>query len=335
MTYFAKLKAVAAVSAACAALLGAAPAQAYVYAMSHLEVQNLTIAATNGTMTPGNFQFDQTNTATLSGGAGTLQTASCGTLVGPCGPAGAVLDAGVAIAAASTVGRPQNTYSFLGTAFPGQSYSHADTLLSSAQLVTGTPTNINQIAESLLNKNGGATASTLQQSNTVLTLNFTIGAGTDLTFDFSADPDMRSEINGAIGNYLSQADVSATFTLSRSGAAGFVTWAPKGTAANDCLVAGLAGVTCVETADGLDLNTNVSAELNPDIDDHSYEAANVFGTFGIDIFGLAAGNYTLALAARTSTSIAQSVPEPGALALMGIALAGLAFTGKRRQSKQA
>jgi hypothetical protein len=337
MTNFAKLKAVAAVSAACAGLFGATSAQAYVYAVSHLEIQALSLNITP-TATINNFTFDQTNTASLNSGP-VATGASCNKGGLPACGAGPVLDAAVANAPGSVPVRGENNFGFLGVNNVS-SYSSADSVLTTAQLVTGTPTSLNQIAESLLNTNGFAKANALQQSNTSMVISLTVAGGpASLSFNFNADPDQRSQIGGPdVGAYLSQSDMNASFTLSRSSqdGGGSVNWTPSGTAGvNDCNVIGLAGVVCTETADGADLNDNTTTGTNPGVDDNSFEVANIFAAFGINITGLAAGNYTLALNAQTSTSIVRNVPEPGALALMGIALAGLAFTAKRRQSKQA
>jgi hypothetical protein len=338
MTNFAKLKAVAAVSAACAGLFGATSAQAYVYAVSHLEIEALSLVITP-TATINSFTFDQTNTASLNSGP-FATGASCNSALLPACGAAPVLDAAVANAPGSVPLRGENNFGFLGVNNVS-SYSSADSVLTTAQLVTGTPTSLNQIAESLLNTNGFAKANALQQSNTSMFIELTVAGGpASLTFNFRADPDQRSEIGGPdIGAYLSQSDLNASFTLSRSSqdGGGSINWTPNGTAANDCTVSGaLFGVaTCTESADGADLNDNTTTGTNPAFDDNSFEAANIFSAFGINIAGLAAGNYTLALNAQTSTSIIRNVPEPGALALMGIALAGLAFTAKRRQGKQA
>ncbi|MDN3920438.1 EDSAP-1 family PEP-CTERM protein [Roseateles violae] len=339
MTHFAKLKAVSALSAACAALFGAAPAHAYVYSLSHVEIQNVLLTAAAGTtINVSNFTFNEKNVGELNA-VSTTQTDACAGVPGApgvgnnCGGvarSGNVLDALVANAPGSTINRAENNFAFLGTG-PG-TYSNADSVLYTAQLVTASPTHLNQIAESLLKSNGAASASTLQQSNTVMSISFTTTGG-GLSFSFQADPDMRVAINeGLAGLFSSQADMTASFTLTNSSGQK-INWNPQGTGTNDCSAAFGA---CTESADAFDLNDNISAGF--DGQDFSSPAAAGFGNFGINLSGLAAGNYTLALAVTTSTSITRlvnTVPEPGALALAGIALAGLGFTAKRRQNKQA
>lgn len=326
MIKLAKLSTLAAVSAACAALFGTTSANAYVYGVSHLKVQDLTIAVTPAA-TATSFTFNQVNTASMNGGP-TATGASCNSVGAPACGAGPVLDSGPANAAGSTLPRVNNSFAFLGTN-QVDSYSGADSVITTAQLVTGTPTNVEQIAESLLNTNGFATASSEQQSNTALSFVFDVAGGSTLSLRFLADPDQRSGISGLIGGYLSQTNLNASFTLSGNG--GSVSWAPQGTADNDCNVLGLAGVTCTETDDDADLNFNTSTAVNPSNHDNSFEVGDIFAAFGIDITGLAAGSYTLALNAVTSTSIIRNVPEPDALALLGIALAGLALTTRRRK----
>lgn len=337
MSHFANLKAVAAAAGACAALFASAPAAAYVYATSHLEVTNLAIITTPGLMIPLNYSFDATNKAAMNN-PGVSSGASCDNFSTFCSLVSPVLDAAVVNAAGSTMLRANNNFAFLGTSF-ADSYSNADSVINTAALVQGIPTSINQIAESLLSVNGFATANSEQQSNTSLRNTFSLGpafGATDLDLSFMADPDMRSQINGAPGSYLSQANMNVSFTLSNSNGDS-VNWSPKGTAANDCVVSGawFGLVTCMETADTQNLNRNTSAAANPSTSDNSFEAGQVLTAFGIHIAGLTADTYTLALNAVTSTTIRRNViPEPDALALVGIAMAGLAFTARRRGRKQ-
>jgi hypothetical protein len=347
MTKLAKLKAIVAASATCAAMFGATSANAYVYGVSHLKIQDLQIAVLNpATNTPvgtaTTYTFSQSNTAAINGVGGAFNPAVCGGTAGganDCG-AGPVLDAGVAIAGGSTVGRAQNNFAFVG-ANQVDTYSHADSVITTAQLVGGVPTNLEQIAESLLNTNGFAQAGVEQTSNTTLLTTFTLATGgSNLSLSFLADLDMRSAINGLEGTYLSQANSNVSFTLTRFAAngtqLGSISWSPQGTAGdNDCTAFMLGAPTCTELADGLDLNYNTSASINPSTDDNSYDVGDNFANFAIFIEGLDAGTYQLALNAVSSTVITRRVPEPDALALLGIALAGLAFTTRRQGRKQA
>ena len=85
---------------------------------------------------------------------------------------------------------------------------------------------------------------------------------------------------------------------------------------------------------GRTANRNVSTGTNPSTFDNSYEVADNFERFGILVSNLEAGDYTIALNALTSTSITRAVPEPGSLALIGLAFLGLGFGASRRQNKQ-
>ena len=331
-----KFKVLAAAAGACVALLAAAPANAYVYALSHLEIANLSLSVSgaNVSTTVNGFSFDLTNTATLNGNSA-IQSASCNNF--SCNAASPVLDPLPANAGGSTLLRSNNNFAFLGVNGV-DSYSGADSVLTNAELVQGVPTNLQQIAESLLNTNGSARANSEIQSNTSLNISFTVaGPGSaNLDLSFAADPDQRAEINGMIGNYLAQSNMNASITLRKAGAGplNFVTWSPAGTLANDCLAI-LTGSACSETFDNANLNFNTSTATNPDTADNSFEAAQTLENFGIQITGLTAGNYTIALNSLTSTSITRNVPEPGSLALIGLALAGLGFGASRRQAKRA
>ena len=338
-----KLKSLATVAGACVAIFSAPSANAFVYALSHLEVERFTlnIAPTLATTVNG-YTFNLTNQATLLGGPTAANNAGCA-LSGPACGLSPVLDASMANAIGSLPFRSENDFSFLGTGHPN-SYSGSDSIIYDAELVNRRDTALNQIAESLLNTNGQAQASALIQSNTSLTIDFTVSGGGAATLDlgFWADPDQRAEISGALGSYLAQSDLSATITLTRSGVGSglsrSVSWAPRGTGSiNDCNVGSALvslGLACAETFDSESLNANVSASDNPEASENSFETARTFGRFGLHMTGLTAGRYTIALATGTSTSITRDVPEPGSLALIGVALLGLAFGASKRQSKQ-
>ena len=316
-------------------------ANAFVYAGSGLSVDQLRIAITGtGVTTSVNrFDFNLTNTATLNG-ASAIQTATCGGTIGSntCSAGTPTLDALPANAPGSTVNRVNNQttggeFTFIGVAngFTGN-FANSDSVINTAELVQlGQPTSTHNIAEALLNSAVNAQSSSQIQSITELTFTFTIGGGpATLDLSFLADPDVESFASGETGTFSAQGNINASFTLAQtSGGAGFINWAPRGTAANDCVAAG--GPVCTETADTQTLNVNTGVTTNT-FDRVSWDPNALNETaFGIHITGLTAGTYTLTLNEVKSTSLARApLPEPGTLALMGIGIMGL-FASIRRK----
>jgi hypothetical protein len=328
-----KLSAIAAAATTVVMLAAAAPANAFVYATSALEIDNLLLSVGGAATAVNSYTFNLTNNATLNGGLDS-SSAACNSAGAPaCSGASPVLDATAVNAPGSTVVRANNAFNFFLTD-QVNTYSNADNVINSAQLIQGVPTSTRQIAESLLNINGNAAANSLIQSNTSLSFSLVVAPGATLALSFSADPDQRSEINSLIaGTFLAGSDINASFTINQNIAGGgSVSWTPNGTAANDC-TSTIAGVVCTETADTQDLNFNTSVSTNPGISDNSFDPlAQLLTAFGINVTGLPGGTYTVIFNAQTSTSIIRSVPEPGTLGAVGAALALLGLASRRRKS---
>lgn len=329
-----KLKTLAAAAATCIGLFAAMPANALVYAVSHLKVSDFTLniggAGVSTDIT--SFSFDMTNTASLNALNSGLKNAGCGSVGTACG-FGPVLDP-----LQARVGNPiyaENTFTMHSPPSAVDSYSRADGILTTAELVQGLPTSFELIAESLLNINGQAAANSTVQSSTNLLIKFTVTGGpANLVLSFMADPDQQVINSGPVGTYLSQANMVSSFTLTQESTSDSVQWSALGSAANNCN-SDIGGVTCAENSDTQRLNGNLSTGVNPSNQVRSFDLADVSTLFGITISGLAAGDYSIALNAGVSTAVRQTVPEPGALALVGLALAGLSLVGRRREQRQA
>ena len=337
-----RLKTIAAAAGACVAIFTATPASAFVYAVSHLQIQDLKLTFDDPNSVINNFSFDLSNTATMNGVSSPNQTANCFSSNGVtnnCGIA-PVLNAAQAIAPPSNLIRPADYYGFATPVekdVPGlKSFSRSDSIIRTAQLVTGTPTSTEQIAESLLNISGAAKANAEIQSHTSLRTTGTFSGVVDLKF--MADPDQLAEIGGGSTGVSAQSNMNASFTISLGG--NKITFTPTGAGNDsDCLVSGSfafkTAVKCTVSGDTESLNSNPSVGM-AGTDENSFADADadVFTAFGVHITGLAAATYNIAFDTFTSTSIVAAVPEPGTTGLVGAALAGLAFTTVRRKRKQ-
>ena len=322
------------------------PAVADIYGGSSLEISELRIGFTNAagadasaSVTVNSFNFGSTNTAVLNG-AGVITTASCSNTVA-CG-AGPVLDAAAANAPGSVgVTRINNqvsggdaslTWFGIGA---GTNWSNSDSVIYTSEITSSgaNPTKTAQIAEAKITSALSAQANSELTSNTSLTFNFTIAPNaTNFSLSFLADPDMQARILNDLG--ISQSTMAVSVNLSKDGTLTQFLWTPDGTATDNCLEAG--GVTCTESSDLVNLNVSLSTSTNNTAANHSFGPNAAGGSlFGISASGLTAGNWTLSLRGFVSTNLTrQAVPEPGVLALLGIALAGMGIAGRRRTLKK-
>jgi hypothetical protein len=304
-------------------LMGAAgSAHAGSYALSSDNIQGFNIIFTN--VTPI-VSTDTSSTSAILNGVG----------VGPFGGTG-VSDAPLALIG-STGGAIGNNTQFAGgvntpVGPTATNYSYADALITHGG-GGGLPFNAQTIAESHLATTGSASGTSTNSSATGLTATVVSGAGGVLDFSFTADPLIRTflQLNGGL---FAQGTLSASLTLTCASAAGcgagvaqgavVFSWAPDG-----LIGSGISGGT--EVADGESLNLSVS-NFNPPGGALNYsDNGGIFSTYHAITNALGAGTYTLSLAMTSTDSTLKAVPEPGTIGLLGLGLAALGFTARRRK----
>ena len=301
-------------------------AQAEAYAVSTNNIKNGFLTVT-GALSFGTPASVSSSSATLNG-VGQSNSAS-----GP-PPPDAPASNGTGTPAAFTrtnemtfVSGGGNTYYTLFGPQTTVNYSGGDAKVVSEQTITGTPVVVRNIAGSNIGTQGFADADGRNSSSTLLTAPVICGSATcSIDFSFLADPYIKVLLDAAAGpGSVARGVLAVNISLRKDGdLLDTFAWAPNGVKGN-----GIVGGT--EVFDDENLNLTVT-QLNAGTTVHSGPyAADVFGKYEAFTNPFGPGSYVLSLSQIEKTDVKRVVPEPAGMALMGLALAGLAITRRRKQ----
>lgn len=173
----------------------------------------------------------------------------------------------------------------------------------------------------VLNPGGAGTS----QSNTNLAANFTlsVGAGTVLGVNFDADGFLRAALDPLLAPGGANASFRWDISLRDSGGALVFQWAPDGLVGS-----GVGVIGGTETADAFDMTDERAVTLGG----LDFTTGVLSGAFAATTNSLAAGLYQLNITHLGNADASMNIPEPGALALVALALVGLGVTTRRKQS---
>lgn len=222
------------------------------------------------------------------------------------------------------------THSAPGSISPNQ-YAWADSLVTGAP-VTGLITNpgdpkARAVTGSEVKLTGTGTGGGLSNLSLLTTFAFTTTAAVSFTFDFLANLYERAFLgaNSNIGFSSADAGAHLTFKIQQVSGAGTLAtifnWAPNGQSG------GIFGGN--ELFDEFDLQQNTAVTL-PGFDSIVDSLGNKHFAASVN---LGTGNYIFSVDHGVVANAALQIPEPGSLALAGVAL--LALVGSRRNKKAA
>ena len=327
-----KLKAMTTALALAGALSAVSvPAHAFIYAQAGVSITDVAIGI--GTVNPitggftlanariNSFTLSAQDSANLNNTGNVGFSAACS--IGTCSTTSPVLDISAANGLGGSLNRANNDFTIFGPTNAG-SYSNSDAIVRAAQIITGTPDNLQIIAESNLAPGGSsALANSTITSDTGFSLQFTASGINAFQISFNASAQATAIFIDALnpsGN--AQAVITTSLLLTNDTTGASASWRPNGTAGG-CFAGG--GFVCTSVVSGTNLNRASNASSNGTSNPFSGS-----GPFFLQIAGLTDGNYTLSLATQARTVVSR-VPEPASLALMGAGLAGLGFFARKRK----
>ena len=186
----------------------------------------------------------------------------------------------------------------------------------------------NAATDSIVSLKPGGDGSSGSNTNLGASFIITLSQAHSIEIAFDASSFMHGMLTKD-GNATASTAWSFTITKINSPSPNLVVfgWNPNGAATGSTGVSGTVGG--IEYADGFNMTDTVSALLGGD----DITTSNASAHFEAETGMLATGSYRVSLRQNTNSN-ATLIPEPGSLALIGIAMFGAAAAARRRAAKK-